>query len=200
MDELISHKQNIDRGRKSKLNCVCVCVRAGGLSAALHRYGHLHVFSHGVHCGARRVQHQLHLHAERVVVGRCESTERTNTYTPTRKQSLYTLCPPPALLHTVWQSLWCSCTRQRLAVFMRRSCTFWWQRAKTFGTETLYCPWAREFFQPVRSDVSSIGHTLVTCVFPGGLKSESTERASQGQINSRYPSRQFRISVQHENN
>ena len=56
---------------------------------------------------------------------------------------------------------------------------------KTFGTKTLCCPWAREFFQPVRSDVSSIGHTLVTC--------ESTERASQGQINSQWSSRQFRI-------
>ncbi|XP_037835289.1 uncharacterized protein kcnv2a isoform X3 [Kryptolebias marmoratus] len=49
---------------------------AGGLSAALHRDGHLHVFSHGLQRGARRAQHQLHLHAPRLVVGRGEHFHR----------------------------------------------------------------------------------------------------------------------------
>lgn len=46
---------------------------AGWMFAALHRHGHLHVFSDGVHRGARRLQHQLHLHPACVVVGRRES-------------------------------------------------------------------------------------------------------------------------------
>jgi len=105
-------------------------VSAGGLFTALHRPGDLHVFSHGVQRGVRRLQHQLHLHASGVVVGCCECTSTQTFMKTTSKKYNAAAARRDSIRASTCVALWKSC----LMLFVRKDHKYLIMGGKPMGS------------------------------------------------------------------